>query len=176
MKFSSGRYGREYGTAWRRVPRSYAFDAISGVTRLEKALEKQGYGEDEQEDSDAVMGVPGAMLLMPSRGKGAGFEGGYAVIDGEQDEEGIEDDGDPEGCGGGDPRQSWLVETQSGFGGHEEQAGCVPDGHGFAERGGEETQRLGLRCFIDLPDDGIDEEGDGDLVAGHEGGANDSGE
>ena len=50
---------------------------------------------------------------------------------------------------------------------------CVPDGHGFAEITGEETEGFGLGGFVELPDDGIDEEGDGELVADHEADAED---
>jgi hypothetical protein len=124
------------------------------VTGLEEAAEEQGYGEDEQEDSDAVVLVPGAVLLTPSCRKGAGFEGGCAVIDGEQNEEGMEDDGDPEGCGCGNPRQSWLVEAQDSFESHEEQAGRVPDEKAdppaLVLQVGKTELRYHLRCLEDL--------------------------
>jgi len=131
-------------------------------------VDEESCGEEEEEDSDAMMGVPGAVLLAPSGGEGGGFEGGDAVVDGDEDEESVDDDRYPEDCGCGEPEKCWLVEAQAGFRGHEDEADHVPDGHGFAQPGGEEAQGFGLGWLVELPDDGVYEEGDGDFVAGHE--------
>ena len=49
----------------------------------------------------------------------------------------------------------------------------VPDGHGLAQIAGEEAEGFGLGLLFQLPHDGIDEEGDGELIADHEADAED---
>jgi len=63
------------------------------------------------------------------------------------------------------------VAVEVGLGDEKDEAEGVPEGHGFAEVAGEEAESLCLGLLVELAHDGIDEEGDGELVADEEAGA-----
>jgi len=59
------------------------------------------------------------------------------------------------------------------FDDHQDKAEGVPEGHDFAEEAAEEAEGFGLGLVVELPDDGIDEEGDCELSADHKADAED---
>ena len=116
-------------------------------------------------------GIPFFMLAAPLCRQRAGRQCGNAVVDGDERSDGVEDNRDPDDDRREQQRQRRLVAAEIGLDDEKHKAKGVPDGHGFAEVAREEAQGFCLRVLIELPDHGIDKEGDGQFVADHKTGA-----
>ena len=64
--------------------------------------------------------------------------------------------------------------AEDSFNDEKDEGESVPNWHGFPEIAGEEAKGFGLSGFVELPNDGIDKEGDGELVSDHKADAKDS--
>ena len=90
------------------------------------------------------------------------------VVDGHEKDDGDDDDRGPDGAGGEERREAGLIAAQDCFCEEEQEAERVPEGHGCAESRGEESNGSDLSVIVELPDDRVEKDRDGELGADHE--------